>query len=120
MNKINKTMKPNSEEVRQAAQDILAAVKKIAPELGAVAKKTPFEIVITNDEKGLGIEFSVDWDPTRDDKVEEAASEEELRETLKASISKALTESKGNYKQAAERLGMSVRSLKRHLAALNL
>ena len=114
-------MKPNSEEVRQAAQDILAAVKKIAPELGAVAKKTPFEIVITNDEKGLGIEFSVDWDPpTRDDVVEEAASEEELRETLKASISKALTESKGNYKQAAERLGMSVRGLKRHLAALNL
>ena len=50
-------MKPNSEEVRQAAQDILAAVKKIAPELGAVAKKTPFEIVITNDEKGLSIEF---------------------------------------------------------------
>lgn len=110
-------MKPNSEEVRQAAQDILAAVKKIAPELGAVAKKTPFEIVITNDEKGLGIEFSVDWDPTRDDVVEEAASRKSV--PLSA-ISKALTESKGNYKQAAERLGMSVRSLKRHLAALNL
>lgn len=59
-------MGANSKQIKELAKNILAVVKNVAPELSKVAKDVPFEIVITNDKKGIGIEMSIEWDPMRD------------------------------------------------------
>lgn len=110
-------------QVKEIAQTILEAVKKIMPELADVAKKTPFEIILTNDDKGIGVEFSIEWDPKREEVVEEEAEvigSHRIEEANKELVRIALKECKGNRKMAAERLGISERTLSKNIKKYNL
>lgn len=110
-------------QVKEIAQTILEAVKKIMPELSDVAKKTPFEIILTNDEKGIGVEFSIEWDPKREEVVEDVAEvigSHRIEEANKELTRIALKECKGNRKMAAERLGISERTLSKNIKKYNL
>ena len=60
-------MAKSTEETKQAAINILEAVQSIYPQLADVSKKTDFKITITGDKKSVYTEFSVDWDPTKDE-----------------------------------------------------
>lgn len=60
-------MAKSTEETKQAALKILEAVQSIYPQLADVSKMTDFSISITGDKKGVYLEFSVDWDPTKDE-----------------------------------------------------
>ena len=60
-------MAKSTEEMKQAALKILEAVQSIYPHLADVSKMTDFSITITGDKKGVYLEFSVDWDPTKDE-----------------------------------------------------
>ena len=120
-------MGANSKQIKELAKNILAVVKNVAPELSKVAKDVPFEIVITNDKKGIGIEMSIEWDPTRDAEehieVLEATAkdfEEEADRLEKKMLKSALAKAKGNIKKAAEYCGMSTRGLKRAMFRLNV
>ena len=109
-------------QVKEIAQTILEAVKKIMPELSDVAKKTPFEIILTNDDKGIGVEFSIEWDPKREvvvDEVEVIGSHR-IEEANKELVRIALKECEGNRKMAAERLGISERTLSKNIKKYNL
>ena len=49
-------MKPlSTEEQKETIKALLAFVKSIAPELSKIAGKREFELVITNDENGIGM-----------------------------------------------------------------
>lgn len=120
-------MGANSKQIKELAKNILAVVKNVAPELSKVAKDVPFEIVITNDKKGIGIEMSIEWDPTRDAEehieVLEATAkdfEEEADRLEKKMLKSALAKAKGNIKKAAEYCGMSTRGFKRAMFRLNV
>ena len=110
---------PNSEELKELARELLSTVKTIAPALSKAAQETKFQITITNDEDGLGVEMQIGWDPTADTKngehVEEIIPIEEssirIEEGEEELIRKALAITKGNRKEAAERLGFSNRTL---------
>lgn len=117
-------MEANSKQIKELAKNILAIVKKVSPELSKVAKDVPFEIVITNDKKGIGIEMSIEWDPTRDAEedieVLEAKDFEEADRLEKQMLKNALAKAKGNIKKAAELCGMSTRGFKRAMFRLNV
>ena len=117
-------MGANSKQIKELAKNILAIVKKVTPELGKVAKDVPFEIVITNDTKGIGIEMSIEWDPTRDAEedieVLESKDFEEADRIEKQMLKSALAKAKGNIKKAAEYCGMSTRGFKRAMFRLNV
>ena len=62
-------MKPlSTEEQKETIKALLAFVKPIAHELSKIAGKREFELVITNDENGIGMSATMGWDPTMDDK----------------------------------------------------
>ena len=120
-------MGANSKQIKELAKNILAVVKNVAPELSKVAKDVPFEIVITNDKKGIGIEMSIEWDPTRDaeehiDVLEATAKdlEEEADRLEKKMLKSALAKAKGNIKKAAEYCGMSTKGFKHAMFRLNV
>ena len=116
-------MGANSKQIKELAKNILAIVKKVSPELSEVAKDVPFEIVITNDKKGIGIEMSIEWDPTRaEEEIEvlEAKDVEEADRWEKQMLKNALAKAKGNIKKAAEYCGMSTRGFKRAMFRLNV
>lgn len=118
-----KLMGANSKQVKELAKNILAVVKSVTPTLSKVAKDVPFEIVITNDKKGIGIEMSIEWDHTRADddiKVLEAKDVEEANSLEKQMLKNALAKAKGNIKNAAEYCGMSTRGFKRAMFRLNV
>ena len=60
-------MAKSTEEMKQAALMILKAVQSIYPQLADVSKMTDFGITITGDKKGVYLEFTVDWDPTKEE-----------------------------------------------------
>ena len=60
-------MAKSTEETKQAAIKILEAVQSIYPQLADVSKKTDFGITITGNKKGVYLEFTVDWDQTKDE-----------------------------------------------------
>ena len=104
-------MAKSTEETKQTAVDILTAVQSIYPQLREVAKKTDFEITITGDKKKVYVEFSVDWDPTEDDvKVEEVAENVNIEEGEKERLAKALQQTNGDKRKAAELVGLSERT----------
>ena len=103
-------MAKSTEETKQTAVDILTAVQSIYPQLREVAKKTEFEITITGDKKGVYLEFSVDWDPTEDVKVEEVAENVNIEEGEKERLAKALQKTNGDKRKAAELVGLSERT----------
>ena len=119
---------PNSEELNELARELLSTVKTIAPALSKAAQETKFKITITNDEDGLGVEMQIGWDPTADPKngehVEEIIPIEEssirIEEGEEELIRKALAITKGNRKEAAERLGFSNRTLSRKIKEYGL
>ena len=119
---------PNSEELNELAQKLLSTVKTIAPALSEAAQENKFKITITNDEDGLGVEMQIGWDPTADPKngehVEEIIPIEEssirIEEGEEELIRKALAITKGNRKEAAERLGFSNRTLSRKIKEYGL
>ena len=119
---------PNSEELKELARELLSTVKTIAPALSKAAQETKFQITITNDEDGLGVEMQIGWDPTADPKngehVEEIIPIEEssirIEEGEEELIRKALAITKGNRNEAAERLGFSNRTLSRKIKEYGL
>ena len=119
---------PNSEELNELAQKLLSTVKTIAPALSEAAQENKFKITITNDEDGLGVEMQIGWDPTADPKngehVEDIIPIEEssirIEEGEEELIRKALAITKGNRKEAAERLGFSNRTLSRKIKEYGL
>ena len=116
-------MGASTNETKEMAKRILATVKKITPELAEIAKYTEFEIVITNDKDGLGIEFSMDWDPTRDDDAHldiEEVPVGDLDNLFKMQLKSALQKANGNIKKAAAICGMSVRGFKKHMFRMNV
>ena len=61
-------MKPvSTQEYKETIKALLAFVKSIAPQLEQIANKREFELVITNDENGIGMSCSMGWDPLKDD-----------------------------------------------------
>lgn len=60
-------MAKSNEETKQAALKILEATKSIYPQLADISKMTDFGITITGNKKGVYLEFTVDWDPTKDE-----------------------------------------------------
>jgi DNA-binding NtrC family response regulator len=120
-------MAKSTEETKQTAITIMEAVKSIYPQLAEVSKKTDFEITITGDKKGVYLEFSVDWDPTEDEvkpkgvteakpthedevRVEEVPEGVRMEDVEKARIQKALQQTKGDKRKAAELVGLSERT----------
>ena len=114
-----------NKEIEAIAKNLLDAVKNIAPELATEGKKAPFQITIENDKKGLSVEIKVDK-PFENTEVKDVHIPEGVDATSyilgieREHIKKALTDTGGNYKAAAELLGISIRSLKRKLAQMNL
>jgi len=121
---------PNSEELKELAQKLLSTVKTIAPALSEAAQENKFQITITNDEDGLGIEMQIGWDPTADPKDEEPVedvkvedideSELSIEDSEKELIHKALTKANGNRKEAAVLLGISERTMYRKMKEYDL
>lgn len=104
-------MAKSTEETKQTAVDILTAVQSIYPQLREVAKKTDFEITITGYKKKVYVEFSVDWDPTEDDvKVEEVPEGVRIEDEERKRIIKALQQTNGDKRKAAELVGLSERT----------
>ena len=119
-------MKPlSTEEQRETIKALLAFVKSIAPELSKIAGKREFELVITNDENGIGMSATMGWDPTLDDAEivhEPIAEDTDLLATAKREenmIRDALIRNKGNKKKAAAELGISERTLRKKLFIIN-
>jgi len=115
-------MGQSTESTKEVAKRILETVKSIYPQLAEISKQTDFEITISGDKKGVYLEFTMDWDPTADPEPEDVELEESIyiAEDDKEMIRKALQKADGNYKKAAELLGISTRTLKRKLALYNL
>lgn len=120
-------MAKSTEETKQTAITIMEAVKSIYPQLAEVSKKTDFEITITGDKKGVYLEFSVDWDPTEDEvrggrpyevkpinedevRVEEVPEGVRMEDVEKERLAKALQQTKGDKRKAAELVGLSERT----------
>lgn len=107
------------------AKNLLGAVKTIALELATEGKKASYQITITNNKKGLNVKIEVN-DLFDNQKVQDVHIPDGVDATSymlgieREHIKKALTDTGGNYKAAAELLGISIRSLKRKLAQLNL
>ena len=119
-------MKPlSTEEQRETIKALLAFVKSIAPELSKIAGKREFELVITNDENGIGMSATMGWDPTLDDAEivhEPIAEDTDLLATAKREenmIRDALIRNKGNKKKAAAELGISERTFRKKLFIIN-
>lgn len=123
-------MAKSTEETKQIAITIMEAVKSIYPQLADVSKKTDFEITITGDKKGVYLEFSVDWDPTEDEvkpkgvtevkptnedevRVEEVAEGVRIEDDEKERLIKALQQTNGDKRKAAELVGLSERTFLR-------
>lgn len=112
-------------QVEAIAKNLLSAVKTIAPELASEGKKAPFQITIVNDKKGVNVKIEVD-EPFDNPEVQDVHIPDGVDATSymlgieRERIKKALIDTGGNYKAAAELLGISIRSLKRKLAQLNL
>lgn len=120
----------SKEEIKSLAKSLVTAVKKITPELAKAAGTTPFEIVISNQDQGIAIEISVEWDKdiaqVADDGVnvlqvpEFVDPQTYLEELTQERIKQALQATRGNKRRAAEMLGISMRTLQRKLKLLNL
>lgn len=115
-------MKPvSTKEYKETIKALLAFVKSIAPKLQEVAKKREFELVITNDENGIGMSCTMGWDPLKDDDYDrievlpENITDEELSKIEKESIVRILQLNGWCRKLAADALGLSTRTLNRKI-----
>lgn len=120
-------MKPlSSQEYKETIKALLTFVKSIAPKLQEVAKKREFELVITNDENGIGMSCTMGWDPLKDEKedyqtVEEIDEEStNIEELEKESIKRALERNDWNKNAAAAALGISHRTIIRKIKEYNI
>ena len=121
-------MKPlSSQEYKETIKALLTFVKSIAPKLQEVAKKREFELVITNDENGIGMSCTMGWDPLKDEKEEDYQTVEEIHEEgvnieelEKESIKRALQRNNWNKKAAAAVLGISHRTIIRKIKEYNI
>ena len=119
-------MKPvSTQEYKETIKALLAFVKTIAPQLEQIAKNREFELVITNDENGIGMSCSMGWDPTMDGRKPLEAEDIDgsslrIDEEEKELIRRALEISGGNIKEAAARLGFSERTLHRKVREYRL
>lgn len=122
---------------REIMRAIIIEARKVLPTLVAIAKKSEFELTISNDKHGFTltcytgeplnldgeapanpieidtIEIPTDlWEDEQDNK----AAEQEFKER----IIKALEISKGDRREAAQRLGISDRTLARKIKQFKL
>lgn len=112
-------MKPvSTEEYKETIQALLEFVKSIAPQLQEVTKNREFELVITNDENGIGMSASMGWDPLKNEwetEAEDIAEDVEIDVEEVERITKAFMKADGDKRKAAEMLGISERTLNRKL-----
>ena len=112
-------MKPvSTEEYKETIKALLEFVKSIAPQLQEVTKNHEFELVITNDENGIGMSASMGWDPLKNERETEAediAEDVEIDVEEVERITKAFMKADGDKRKAAEMLGISERTLNRKL-----
>ena len=121
-------MKPlSSQEYKETIKALLTFVKSIAPKLQEVAKNREFELVITNDENGIGMSCTMGWDSLKDEKEEDYQTVEEIHEEgvnieelEKESIKRALQRNNWNKKAAAAVLGISHRTIIRKIKEYNI
>lgn len=112
-------MKPvSTEEYKETIKALLKFVKSIAPQLQEVTKNREFELVITNDENGIGMSASMGWDPLKNEwetEAEDIAEDVEIDVEEVERITKAFMKADGDKRKAAEMLGISERTLNRKL-----
>ena len=112
-------MKPvSTEEYKETIKALLEFVKSIAPQLQEVTKNREFELVITNDENGIGMSCSMGWDPMKNEweaEAEDIAEDVEIDVKEVERITKAFMKADGDKRKAAEMLGISERTLNRKL-----
>lgn len=112
-------MKPvSTEEYKETIKALLEFVKSIAPQLQEVTKNREFELVITNDENGIGMSASMGWDPLKNEwetEAEDIAEDVEIDVEEVERITKAFMKADGDKRKAAEMLGISERTLNRKL-----
>lgn len=112
-------MKPvSTEEYKETIKALLEFVKSIAPQLQEVTKNREFELVITNDENGIGMSCSMGWDPMKNEweaEAEDIAEGVEIDVEEVDRITKAFIAADGDKRKAAEMLGLSERTLNRKL-----
>lgn len=112
-------MKPvSTEEYKETIKALLEFVKSIAPQLQEVTKNREFELVITNDENGIGMSASMGWDPLKNEwetEAEDIAEGVEIDVKEVERITKAFMKADGDKRKAAEMLGISERTLNRRL-----
>lgn len=115
----------DAKKVSELIKTLLEGAKKGLKDFEKVGKVTPFTVEISDD--GNGVQFSASLNMGSDEQIVEdieipegVDAAEFLKAKEKELISDALREAKGSYRKAAESLGISVRSLKRKLAELNL
>ncbi len=111
-----------TEQLKETVKELLKFTKSIAPQLAAIAKDREFELVITNDENGIGMSCSMGWDPTADPGVVdiEEADAANIDEEMKEKIIKALDKTNWDRRRAAELIGISERSLNRKIKQYGL
>lgn len=112
-------MKPvSTEEYKETIKALLEFVKSIAPQLQEVTKNREFELVITNDENGIGMSCSMGWDPMKNEweaEAEDIAEGVEIDVEEVERITKAFIAADGDKRKTAEMLGLSERTLNRKL-----
>lgn len=100
-----------TEQLKETVKELLKFTKSIAPQLAAIAKDREFELVITNDENGIGMSCSMGWDPTADPEAVDIAEGVNVAEAEEELIRQALIVSNWDKRKAAEACGLSERGL---------
>ena len=124
-------MARNQSNQKKMMQLLISEVKKILPGLSAIAKESEFEITISNDCDGFcltcytGAQLNPDSEaPTDPIEIEtvEVSNEDiaTIEDEFKECIRRALEASNGYRKEAAERLGISERTLYRKMKEYGL
>lgn len=109
-----------TEQLKETVKELLKFTKSIAPQLAAIAKDREFELVITNDENGIGMSCTMGWDPTADHEAVDIAEGVKVADAEEEIIRKALEKADGNRREAAALLGISERTLYRKMKEYEL
>ena len=119
---------------REIMRAIIIEARKVLPTLAAIAKKSEFELTISNDKHGftltcytgepLNLDGEAPANPIEIETIEIPVGELEegvsIEDQEKALIEKALHATGGNRKAAAAKLGISERTLYRKMKEYDL